>query len=226
MNTGLFLRILRAYESWITRAYLLVRFLIIRRILADLLSNLPDRGLVLNLGSGIGLFDIYAAHHRPDVRFIGIDIDAKRIRMATAAAARFGVSNVEFIHGDVATALPDLAPDVVITLDVLHHLSPEGQERVLGWIAAHLRPGGMLFIKDISTHVPWKVTFTRVLDDLMTRWEPTHYFSPESMRARLTALGFDTTTFHLWDYLPFPHIIYVARRRSPPDPVQSAPSTD
>lgn len=210
----LFLRILRAYDSWVTRAYLLARFSIIRWILVDLLANLPARGVVLNLGSGIGLFDIYAAHHRPDLQFIGIDLNAERIRMATAAAARFGVANVKFIHGDVAAALPDVSPDVVITLDVLHHLPPESQDRVLDWIAAHLRADGVLFIKDISTHTPWKVTFTRILDDIMTKREPTYYFSPESMRRRLAARGFVTTTFHLWDYIPFPHIIYVSHKRA------------
>lgn len=213
MNSRLFFRILAAYDSWVTRAYLVVRFSIIRWILVDLLANLPERGLVLNLGSGIGLFDIYAAHHRPDLRFIGIDLNEDRIRMATDAARRFGVSNVEFIHGDVGSALPDVRPDVVITLDVLHHLPPATQDQVLGWVAANLQPSGVLFIKDISTHTKWKVTFTQVLDDIMTKREPTYYFSAEHMRRRLAALGFVTTTFHLWDYIPFPHIIYVAHKR-------------
>ena len=222
MNLRLFLRILQAYESWLTRAYLAVRYSIIRWILVDLLANLPDRGVVLNLGSGIGLFDIYAAHHRPDLRFIGIDLDPRRVRMAAVAARRFGVTNVEFVHGDVGAALPELDPAVVITLDVLHHLDPPAQDRVLRWVATHLRGDGIFFIKDISTHTPWKVTFTRVLDDLMTGREPTYYFAAEQMRTRLAALGFVTTTFHLWDYIPFPHIIYVAHKRPgaqpPPTP--------
>jgi cyclopropane fatty-acyl-phospholipid synthase-like methyltransferase len=212
MRTPLFLKILRAYPSWVTRAYLVVRFSIIRRILVDLLENLPERGTVLNLGSGIGLFDIYAAHHRPGVEFIGVDVNPKRIALSSQAARTFGVSNVTFIHGDVTEALPDLAPDVVITLDVLHHIPTVAQDRLLEWVASHLRPDGVLFVKDISTRTPWKVTFTRVLDDIMTRRQPTYYFSAGSMRERLARLGFVTTTFHLWDYIPFPHIIYVAHK--------------
>jgi precorrin-6B methylase 2 len=214
MDLRLFFRILRAYESWVTRVYLLIRFSIIRWIILDILSNLPEEGTVVNLGSGIGLFDIYCAHHRPRVRFIGIERDETRVRMSKAAAGRFGVSNVEFRQGDVAESLPDLRPDVVILLDLLHHLRPGDQDRVLGWIAAHLEPQGVLFVKDISIQKPWKVRFTKLWDDVMTRREPTFYFGAGDLRRRLAALGFVTSTFHLWDYIPFPHIIYVAHKQN------------
>jgi hypothetical protein len=34
----------------------------------------------------------------------------------------------------------------------------------------------------------------------------------ESLREDLSALGFTTTSVHIWDYIPFPHIIFVARK--------------
>ncbi len=204
--------VLMAYDSWVTRAYLTVRFSIIRRILVDLLGNLPASGTVLNLGSGIGLFDIYGARYRPDVRFIGVDIDGSRIALSTRAAGRLGLSNVSFLCGDVTEVLPGISPDVVVALDVLHHIPPEARRRLLIWAAQHLAPGGALFVKDISMDVPWKVRFTHLLDDLMTGREPVYYFPVAEMQQHLASLGFATSTFHLWDYIPFPHVVYVARR--------------
>lgn len=212
LDRALCLHILRVYPSWPTRAYLAARLSIIRHILTDLLDNLPERGTVLNLGSGIGLFDLYCAHQRPHLRFVGIDLDATRVARARHAAGRLGLVNVEFVHGDVTRDLPDLFPDVVVALDILHHVSPAARSRLLEWSGARLRGGGVLFIKDISTERPWRVTFTKMLDDLMTRRAPTHYFSSVELRQDLSRLGFRTATFHLWDYIPFPHIIYVAHR--------------
>ncbi len=194
------------------RAYLTARFSIISRILSDLLTNLPQEATVLNLGSGIGLFDLYSAYHRPKSRFVGIDIDQKRIALSRQAAARLGLTNVQFVHGDVTATLPELAPDVIVALDVLHHVSPEAREKILDWCAERMPVGGVCFIKDISTATPWKVTFTRVLDDLMTGGDPVHYFAVATMREQLELRGMHTTAFHLWDYIPFPHVIYVARK--------------
>ncbi len=212
LDPALFRRVLGVYDSWMTRAYLVVRFSIISHILSDLLSNLPAQATVLNLGSGIGLFDLFGAYHRPQSRFIGVDINAKRIELSRLAAARLGLRNVEFIHGDVTKALPEVRPDVIMALDVLHHVTPEARARILDWCGDRLTPGGVCFIKDISTATAWKVTFTKVLDDLMTGGDPVHYFSVASMRADLEARGMHTTTFHLRDYFPFPHVIFVARK--------------
>jgi hypothetical protein len=60
----------------VTRGYLIARFSIVANIISDLLSNLPPEALVLNLGSGIGLFDLYGAHHRRQSRFVGVDIES------------------------------------------------------------------------------------------------------------------------------------------------------
>lgn len=207
-----FWSVVNAYDSWVTRGYLLARFSIISHIITDLLTNLPAEAVVLNLGSGIGLFDLYGARHRPRSRFIGVDIDRKRIELSRLAAARLGLTNVEFVHGDVTGALPDVTPDVIVALDVLHHVTPEARESILDWCGRRLSPGGVCFIKDISTATPWKVSFTKILDDLMTGGQPVHYFSVASMRAQLESRGLRTTTFHLRDYVPFPHVIYVARK--------------
>lgn len=212
-NYRLLRSVLRSYDSWITKAYLLVRFATIRWIMVDILSNLPRSGVVLNLGSGIGLFDIYCAFHRPDLSFIGIDLNARRVTVSNEAARRMGVPNVTFRQGDVGSCLPEVRPAVVIALDLLHHIDPATRTRVLTWIADHLAPGGLLFVKDISTHKRWKVRFTKMLDDLMTGGSPVYYFGVGEMQRQLHALGFATITFHLWDYVPFPHIIYVATRR-------------
>lgn len=213
IDPAFFKQVLGSYDSVITRTYLRIRFSIISRILGDLLGNLPHAGTVVNLGSGIGLFDLYGAHHRPGVTFIGIDIDAARIASSREAARRLNLTNVTFVHGDVAAALPDVTPTVIVALDLLHHLDPAVRDRVLDWCGQRLVPGGVCFVKDIATSSRWRVWFTKLLDDVMTGGDPVHYMSVPALRSALESRGLTTTVFHLWDYIPFPHVIYVARKQ-------------
>ncbi|HUL43755.1 MAG TPA: class I SAM-dependent methyltransferase [Bacteroidota bacterium] len=214
MNFRFFIQVLFAYDSWVTRIYLLIRFTIIRLIMSDILSNLPEDGLIMNLGSGIGLFDLYSARFRPNANILGIDINPKRIELSRRAAQKLNLSNVEFRNGDVTRDLPEMKPQVVIMLDLLHHVEPEQRRKILEWVASHLQENGVLFIKDISTQKKWKVLFTKLLDKAMTMGGEVYYYSQEELKEALRSLGFSTATFHLWDYIPFPHIIYIAHRTS------------
>ena len=114
------------------------------------------------------------------------------------------------IHHLPFTALPHISrgQSIVNCLIVSKKL---GAKNIHSGIT-RLPVGGVCFIKDISTATPWKVTFTKVLDDLMTGGDPVHYFPVATMRGQLEARGMHTTAFHLWDYIPFPHVIYVARK--------------
>src|SRR5215471_9932732 len=96
------LSVIRAYDDWIVRGYCWGRFGILRqRFLDEIGQYLPERGRVLDLGCGFGLFSLYYATVRPDVTFRGIDSNPRRIAMAQAAARRLGLANVHYEVGDV-----------------------------------------------------------------------------------------------------------------------------
>ena len=66
------------------------------------IANLKDNDVVIDLGSGDGRIVFAAAEANPTVRGIGVDIDAKLVGQANAAAEKSGVSNrVQFLHRNV-----------------------------------------------------------------------------------------------------------------------------
>src|SRR5688500_11190387 len=85
---------------------------------ALLLRLLDGAELVLDFGCGDGLLTNLLARSLPRARFIGVDLDEKKI--ATANACRTS-SRTEFQAGDFFDCEARGA-DVVIFNDVLHHL--------------------------------------------------------------------------------------------------------
>jgi hypothetical protein len=56
------------------------------------------------------------------------------------------------------------------------------------------------------------MAFTLLLDRLMVGREPIRYWPADEFCALLERLGFEVVRHRMRDFLPYPHILYVARR--------------
>jgi 2-polyprenyl-3-methyl-5-hydroxy-6-metoxy-1,4-benzoquinol methylase len=205
--------IIRAYDDPIVRAYCTVRFAILRqRFLFEIGQYLPPSGDVLDVGCGFGLFALYFARRRQEIRLRGFDLSARRIRLATKAAERLGLSNVEFGLGNAA-ALEFRTPiSAAYMLDLVHHIPPASVAPLLETIAANMAPAGRLLVKDIDPTYALKRQFTWLLDKVMDYKTPVHYWPPAALQQLLESSGFEVHRHQMLDYLPYPHILYVARK--------------
>lgn len=202
-----------SYEDTITRLYARVRFLILRQPFLDEIGQyLPATGQVLDLGCGFGLFSLYYAMLAPERRLTGVDLNPRRIAMAERSATRLGLDNVRYRASDVRGLEGEEHFDAIYMLDLVHHL-PRGD--VLGFleqVRGRLRPGGTLVIKDVSDRPLHKMAFTWLLDRLMVGWrEPIRYWPPSELLDVLEGLGFSVKLHAMNDFLPYPHVLYVAR---------------
>ena len=62
--------------------------------------ELPE-GDLLDLGSGPGFYACFYALQRPDSTVVGVEASPAGVALGCELAARLGVENVEFIHGDI-----------------------------------------------------------------------------------------------------------------------------
>jgi ubiquinone/menaquinone biosynthesis C-methylase UbiE len=104
---------------------------------------------VLDLGSGGGIDVILSARRvGPTGKAYGVDMTDEMLDLARRNAAEAGVTNVEFLKGDIEDLpLPDGSVDVVISNCVVN-LSTD-KPAVFADMARVLRPGGRIGIADI-----------------------------------------------------------------------------
>jgi SAM-dependent methyltransferase len=208
-------RIVSAYDDPIVRAYCTVRFQILRqRFLFEIGQYLPASGRVLDIGCGFGLFALYFAIRWPAVTIEAFDRNVRRIELARRAADRLGVRNVRFGEGDAATLRVDRPVAGAYMLDLIHHLPEQAVGPLLRAIASQLAPGGRLVVKDIEPSPAYKLAFTWLLDKLMDYRSPLRYWAPAEIQPLLESLGLTVHRHSMIDYLPYPHVIYIATRES------------
>ena len=110
-----------------------------------LVRLLDGAGVVLDFGCGEGLLTNLLARRLPRTRFIGIDLDADKIRVAQATA-RFN-PGVVFERRDILEWPEYSVCDCVLLCDVLHYFPRELKAEVLRKVFQALRPGGCLIVR-------------------------------------------------------------------------------
>jgi ubiquinone/menaquinone biosynthesis C-methylase UbiE len=206
-------RVIQAYDDPVIRAYSWGRFLILRqRFLDEIGQYLPPAGTVLDIGCGFGLFSLYYAQVLPDARFRGLDLDARRIALATEAARRLGLANVAYRVGDARAYRADDEYAAAYMLDIVHHIEPETVEPLLGELYKAIRPGGRLIVKDVDTQPAYKRWFTHALDLLMSPRGVIHYWPAGDLQALLQRIGFRVYRHLMVDFLPYPHVLFVCAK--------------
>jgi 2-polyprenyl-3-methyl-5-hydroxy-6-metoxy-1,4-benzoquinol methylase len=201
---------------FVERAYANVRFSILRpKLLSVMDLLLTDEGRILDVGCGFGLFAAYFGQTHPRRRIVGVDPDARRIKLAQKVAGSLGLTRHSFHVGDVRDAKLEGPFDAAYVLDVMHHIPAGDQLAVLTRLRDLLVPGGTLIIKDITTEPRFQLLFTELLDRAMVGWnEPLAYRHHRAWGEMLASIGFKVRIVRVPDVLPYPHVVITATKQA------------
>jgi SAM-dependent methyltransferase len=112
------------------------------------LLDIPVGGLLVDFGSGTGLYALEIARRRPDVRVVALDEQPQMLAHVRQAIARAELGNVEPASPDALGARAGTV-DRVLALNVLHELG----DRALDDVRRLLAPGGAALFVDWNADV-------------------------------------------------------------------------
>ena len=146
---------------------------------------LPKRGVILDIGCGYGLLSNYLVLHFPARQVIGIDLDQRRIEIASKTVGER--ENIGFTLKDARGC--DLLPcSGAVMVDFLHHLKPTEQQLTLENIFSSLEKDGTLLIAEIDpTAEPLRTSYWV---DLFLNREKSHFRKPDDWKILLTSIGY------------------------------------
>lgn len=171
---------------------------------------------LLDLGCGLGLLPHYCAAHGLVLPYRGLDNDAGKIALAKEAAARAGLTGLQFETADLAQGCPPHQGSVAL-LDVLQFVPSERLPELLAQVAGCVTNRGRLIIRTGLQDASWRTRVTRAADLFAraVKWmnaAPRAYPTRERLLELLAAQGLIADCRPLWGNTPFNNWLVVARR--------------
>jgi 2-polyprenyl-3-methyl-5-hydroxy-6-metoxy-1,4-benzoquinol methylase len=133
-------------------------------------AEVPRRGRVLEVGCGHGLVSAYMALSSPERSVTGIDIDARKIAVATHAASHVDHSSTHLEFDQVAAGeMPDGRWDAIVIVDVLYLLDRPAEFALLDDCVGRLADDGVLVLKETDVVPRWKHRLARAQEVVATK---------------------------------------------------------
>ena len=184
------------------RLHALLRFL--SAPLLRVAREVPRGGLLLDLGAGHGVFARLALDAGAR-RVVAVEPDARKL-FRRVGGIDFVLGYDDCIRGSF---------DAVAIIDVLYKIPSTEWDALLARVAARLKPGGRLIIKEQDPTAKVKNSWNRAQEWLvslvgLTLGESFAYEAPRDFVARLERAGFTDVQSKRIDLLyPHPHVLYV-----------------
>ena len=167
--------------------------------------HVPRGAALLEIGAGHGVFAALARGNGAR-RVVAVEPDLRKLH------ALPGVDVVAGFDDCVRGAF-----DVVAIVDVLYKIPLAEWDALLARIAARLKPGGLLIVKEQDPTARIKNAWNRIQERLasalrLTLGESFSYEAPRDFAERLRCHGFQPEPPRRIDFgYPHPHVLYVAR---------------
>jgi len=182
-------------------------------------AEVPRGGRVLEVGCGHGLITAYLALSSRDREVTGVDIDARKIAVASHAQSHVDpqAAHLEF-HLATSGDVPEGPWDAIVIVDVLYLLDRTAEFALLDACVERLAPGGVLVVKETDVAPRWKhwvagaqeVVATKILR--ITAGSSLSFTPIAQIAEHLRTLDLDVTTRRVDKGYLYPHALVVARR--------------
>jgi 2-polyprenyl-3-methyl-5-hydroxy-6-metoxy-1,4-benzoquinol methylase len=160
----------------------------------------PPGAHMLDFGCGSGALLALLSERHQIASGIGCDVSSNGIATAKAAQARLSHDVIDFRRIADFEDIPADKFEIVVMIDVLHHIPPARQQEAIAAAARRVAPGGRLIYKDMTRHPFWR-RWANTTHDLLLSGQLVHYVAPDRVVSWASDAGM--TLLHAEDYSRF-----------------------
>ncbi len=164
---------------------------------------IPKKGLIIDLGCGQGTISKFLAS-KGNRKIIGVDANEKRL-------PKISGKNLKFITDDV-TKYSFKNVDGIILSDVLHHIDPSKQRKLIIAIKKSMNPNGVLVIKEIDAGEFLRSKLSRLWDFILYPRDAIHYWNSKTLKKFLEDLGFKVKIIRAAKFFPGSTTLYICNK--------------
>jgi 2-polyprenyl-3-methyl-5-hydroxy-6-metoxy-1,4-benzoquinol methylase len=177
----------------------------------DLINKLQNTTSVFDIGCGSGQFALLLAEFTKVRKIGGVEINHNLVNNATLLLSPYKKSiNFSFQVYD-GRQIPDLSDyEVILLIDVLHHVPKHNQTNFIQNIYKAMSPGSRLIVKDIDAD-SWLVYFNK-FHDLIFAKEIGNEWQLESLKSFVIQAGFRVLEVQKKQIYVYPHFTLILEK--------------
>ncbi len=154
--------------DFFTRIFLFLRWHLTPYI--KMAEKIPEKGRILDMGCGHGLFSLLLAKHSKERQITGIDHDEQRIQFAKHALKHTPVLNqVHFQKSNFQIPSQASPYQGIALIDVMHYFPYEEQRSLLKETFKNLENTGRLILREVDSKKGIISSWNKVYEKLATR---------------------------------------------------------
>jgi 2-polyprenyl-3-methyl-5-hydroxy-6-metoxy-1,4-benzoquinol methylase len=185
----------------------------------SVLSHLPEKGTLLDLGCGNGLFLALANEAKPSLDLVGVELSREKIIAGRKAFLASVPCVPQLTVTDIAD-FPEQSVDVITIIDVLYLIPLEHWKCILEKCFRCLKPDGKVLLKEMDRSVGWKFILLYVEESLavkvlgLTLGSQFTFPERQAISLQLSDVGFQVEDMAIDRGYFAPHHLWVGRRIS------------
>lgn len=177
----------------------------------------PQKGKILDLGCGFGVFSMFLALSAPKRKVTGIDCEPNRINLAKKYANNTNINNCFFLNEDIINCNYKGTYDCILLVDVLYQLTAQEKTQVIENCRNSLDKDGLLIVKEMDSNPFWKLIWCHIQETIIARTIKLNNRRIEPLGAvELAAIlrrgGFNVDITKIDKNYPYPHILLICRK--------------
>lgn len=222
----LFLKLYKNFyksANLIQKTYLFLRILILP--IDKIINEIPFKNIkndqkikILDIGCGYGInlitiYEYFNFKNKKNFYGLGIDINKKRICFLDNIRKNKKIKNLKFLDLNLIDNNINQKFNIVMLIDVLHHLEKKQQDIMLNKIKNLLENDGFLIIKEINDKPLFKFLFNYFHDYFVNK-PPLNYLNEKELINKLVNLEFKIIKNKKIDkFNLYPHCLIIAQEK-------------